>query len=117
MNTADIRDMNKQQWVFWATAIPVTITVIGLSLFVIRYFEPAREALGHFWSHGRNEEQILTLPAAPPLMDQPRGSQRRDVYREEVWEDAGQPAVSSRRRPLRTYEQDYDYTHPARRTV
>ena len=46
MNTADIRNMDKRQWVFWVSAVPVTITVIAASLFVIRYFEPARQALG-----------------------------------------------------------------------
>ncbi|EKG15467.1 Mg2+ transporter protein CorA-like/Zinc transport protein ZntB [Macrophomina phaseolina MS6] len=32
MNTADIRDMPHQQWVFWAAAIPLTILIILLGL-------------------------------------------------------------------------------------
>ena len=49
MNTAGIRNMNKGQWVFWVSAIPVTIAVIGLSLFTYRYFRPVLEALDHFF--------------------------------------------------------------------
>ena len=33
MNTTDVRNMEKTQWVFWATAIPVTAVVILGSLF------------------------------------------------------------------------------------
>ncbi|KAI3318826.1 hypothetical protein HD806DRAFT_539853 [Xylariaceae sp. AK1471] len=32
MNTADIRDTNLNQWVYWATAVPVTIVIIVLGL-------------------------------------------------------------------------------------
>lgn len=32
MNTADIRDMPYQQWVFWAAAIPLTVLIILLGL-------------------------------------------------------------------------------------
>lgn len=49
MNTADIRNMNKGQWVFWVSATPVTIAVIGLSLFTYRYFRPVLEALDHLF--------------------------------------------------------------------
>jgi NhaP-type Na+/H+ or K+/H+ antiporter len=33
MNTADVRNMDKTQWVFWATALPLTVVVIVVSLF------------------------------------------------------------------------------------
>jgi hypothetical protein len=32
MNTADVRDMEFSQWLFWVTAVPVTIGVILLGL-------------------------------------------------------------------------------------
>jgi hypothetical protein len=32
MNTADIRNMDQGQWLYWATAVPVTIMVIFLGL-------------------------------------------------------------------------------------
>ena len=61
MNTADIRHMNRGQWVFWVSAIPVTIAVIGLSLFTYRRFRPVLQALDHFlhvkgyWKEGADE--------------------------------------------------------------
>jgi hypothetical protein len=33
MNTNDFRDMEQGQWLYWATAIPVTVTVVLLGLF------------------------------------------------------------------------------------
>ena len=48
MNTGDIRNMNNGQGVFWISAIPVTMAVIGLSLFTYRHFRPTLEAIDHF---------------------------------------------------------------------
>ena len=48
MNTADIRHMNWGQWVYWVSAIPVTIAVIGLSLLTYRRFRPVLQALDNF---------------------------------------------------------------------
>ena len=45
MNTADIRNLEMRQWLFWATAVPLTVLVMGLSLIVVYKFEPARQ----FW--------------------------------------------------------------------
>ena len=39
MNTSDIRDMNFNQWVYWASAIPLTILVAGGSLWWVGAFE------------------------------------------------------------------------------
>lgn len=33
MNTRDMRDLEQTQWLFWASAIPVTIIVIVASLY------------------------------------------------------------------------------------
>jgi hypothetical protein len=32
MNTSDIRDMTSRQWLYWATAVPVTVAVILIGL-------------------------------------------------------------------------------------
>lgn len=34
MNTNDVRNMEKSQWVFWATAVPLTAVIVGLAVFV-----------------------------------------------------------------------------------
>ena len=43
MNTYDIRNMGTRQWIFWATAIPVTITVMALAVFAVLNIDPVRE--------------------------------------------------------------------------
>lgn len=43
MNTADVRDMNSGQWLYWMVAVPVTSVVIGLSLLVVLKGETIRE--------------------------------------------------------------------------
>ena len=42
MNTYDIRNMGTRQWLFWATAVPVTVLVIGLAVAAVLNFEPVR---------------------------------------------------------------------------
>lgn len=42
MNTYDIRNMGTRQWLFWATAVPVTVLVIGLAIAAVLNFEPVR---------------------------------------------------------------------------
>lgn len=65
MNTNDIRNMDQRQWVFWVSAIPLTIIVIALALFVIRHFDSAGQALGAFWYHNAAETQ-RAAESAPP---------------------------------------------------
>ncbi|KAL9016864.1 MAG: hypothetical protein Q9185_005814 [Variospora sp. 1 TL-2023] len=43
MNVADIREMGTQQWVFWASAVPLTTLVLGISFFVARKIEPLKD--------------------------------------------------------------------------
>ena len=43
MNTADIRNMNTPQWLFWACAIPCTMLAMALSVLVVYQFEPTRK--------------------------------------------------------------------------
>lgn len=40
MNTSDIRNTDTNQWIFWACAVPLTVTVMLLSLLLIYKFEP-----------------------------------------------------------------------------
>ena len=42
MNTYEIRNMNSRQWVFWATAIPVTFIVIGLAIVAVLNVDSVR---------------------------------------------------------------------------
>lgn len=42
MNTYDIRNMDTRQWIFWATAIPVTIIVMALAVFAVLHIDPVR---------------------------------------------------------------------------
>ena len=35
MNTADVRNMNHNQWVFWASAAPFTLAVIMITLWFV----------------------------------------------------------------------------------
>ncbi|KAL8706967.1 MAG: hypothetical protein Q9201_000015 [Fulgogasparrea decipioides] len=44
MNTADIRSLGTPQWVFWASALPLTTVVVGLSLFIAQKLEPVKDA-------------------------------------------------------------------------
>lgn len=42
MNTYDIRNMNTKQWLFRATAVPVTVPVMGLAVVAVLNFDPVR---------------------------------------------------------------------------
>ncbi|KAL8725603.1 MAG: hypothetical protein Q9181_006357, partial [Wetmoreana brouardii] len=43
MNTSDIRGMATPQWAFWASAIPVTAIVLGVSFFAARKMETIKD--------------------------------------------------------------------------
>ena len=42
MNTYDIRNMDTRQWLFWATAVPVTVLVMGLAVVAVLNLDPVR---------------------------------------------------------------------------
>ncbi|KAL8813811.1 MAG: hypothetical protein Q9223_006928 [Gallowayella weberi] len=48
MNTTDIRDTNYPQWIFWATALPLTIAVVAIALFVAQKMEPVKDLWSRF---------------------------------------------------------------------
>ncbi|PVH80883.1 hypothetical protein DL98DRAFT_490583 [Cadophora sp. DSE1049] len=49
MNTSDIRDMPFGQWVYWATALPLTILVIALCLAWAGELNNFREGFANLW--------------------------------------------------------------------
>lgn len=105
MNTADIRNMHTPQWIFWVCAIPVTIIVIGLSVFAIRYFEPARQALGHFlYRRGAEDLEIFETPVQR-LTDQPYGRLTDQTYADPP-PPYLRPRMSSYHMPRPTYVGD-----------
>lgn len=65
MNSSDIRDMELGQWVYWATALPVTALVMVMGLLVTGDLEMARRWLQRrlprlrrkvTWEEGENEK-------------------------------------------------------------
>ncbi|KAF5699192.1 hypothetical protein FMUND_14865 [Fusarium mundagurra] len=108
MNTTDVRDMNYSQWLYWLVAIPVTVLVIVLGLWVL-------EELGNLarWLFKRPRKGIYGEPAvmsqtvkpaywaAPPttqLGAQPAeySSPRYEPRRRRVQTQANYPARQSR---------------------
>ncbi|RSL42936.1 hypothetical protein CEP53_011933 [Fusarium sp. AF-6] len=43
MNTADLRDMDLGQWLFWAVSIPVTVTIVGFAMTIAYQGDRIRE--------------------------------------------------------------------------
>ncbi|KAL8911774.1 MAG: hypothetical protein Q9171_003107 [Xanthocarpia ochracea] len=54
MNTTDIRDTKFPQWIFWVSALPLTILVVVISLFVAHKIEPLKD----FWT--RVQDKLAT---------------------------------------------------------
>ena len=54
MNTYDIRNMDARQWIFWATAIPVTIVVVALAVVLVLNIDPVRGLWASIVGRGRN---------------------------------------------------------------
>ncbi|KAI4273932.1 MAG: hypothetical protein L6R38_006227 [Xanthoria sp. 2 TBL-2021] len=43
MNTIDIRDTKFPQWIFWVSAVPLTVLVVILALFMAQMMEPLKD--------------------------------------------------------------------------
>ncbi|KAL8679558.1 MAG: hypothetical protein Q9186_004152 [Xanthomendoza sp. 1 TL-2023] len=65
MNTTDIRDTKYPQWIFWASALPLTIAVVGIALFVAQKMEPVQD----LWS--RFSEKLDARHEAPSRINRP----------------------------------------------
>ncbi|KAH7370897.1 hypothetical protein BKA65DRAFT_562836 [Rhexocercosporidium sp. MPI-PUGE-AT-0058] len=59
MNTSDVRDMSFGQWVYWATALPLTILVIAVCLAWAGELNNFQEGLKNMWKrHPRSHEVV-----------------------------------------------------------
>jgi hypothetical protein len=59
MNTNDIRNMKKNQWVYWISAVPLTVIVIAMSLYIageLSFFFP-----NPFHSRRRGPDRDVTI--------------------------------------------------------
>lgn len=63
MNTNDIRNMNLNQWVYWAAALPLSVVVIFLCLLFASELGNFRDWFRRVWTEPRYE----ILPQNPPL--------------------------------------------------
>lgn len=67
MNTIDIRNQDNPQWVFWASAVPLTAVVVGFSLFVARKIDSIKETWSSIiarWGTQEAPEEVWPPTAA-----------------------------------------------------
>jgi hypothetical protein len=64
MNTHDIRNMDSNQWLFWATALPVTLMTISIALLVAYKADSIRgqisQHFGRTKAHSPGKTEILS---------------------------------------------------------
>ncbi|KAL8749114.1 MAG: hypothetical protein Q9184_006932, partial [Pyrenodesmia sp. 2 TL-2023] len=70
MNTSDIRGMSTPQWAFWASAIPLTLTVLGVSFFVARKIEPLKDLWYSLSDRWRTKPAAAGFYPAPAVQTQ-----------------------------------------------
>jgi hypothetical protein len=78
MNTVDIRDMDSSQWIFWATALPVTATIGGVSLLLAYYGTQMRDSLHE---SGRSVQRSLAGGIKRPRKDKLSDEEKVDPER------------------------------------
>ena len=64
MNTIDIRNQDRPQWIFWASAVPLTVLVVGISLLVAQKIESVKDSWSNFmarWENPRSETYGMAL--------------------------------------------------------
>ena len=76
MNTTDIRDTKFPQWIFWVSALPLTILVVVISLFVAHKIESLKD----FWTRVQDKLAAYQEARRPELYygASPRPLQRDD---------------------------------------
>ena len=76
MNTYDIRNMDTKQWLFWATAVPVTVLVMGLAVVAVLNFDPVRG----LWARvvDRDNSQRVRREGLKEYLDEDVGPRRDD---------------------------------------
>ncbi|KAL9036668.1 MAG: hypothetical protein Q9180_004164 [Flavoplaca navasiana] len=70
MNTSDIRDMTTPQLVFWASAIPLTLIVLGISFFVAKNIETLKD----IWQSLPDRWRAKSPAAAPNINESGQGA-------------------------------------------
>ncbi|KAL8689744.1 MAG: hypothetical protein Q9224_004573, partial [Gallowayella concinna] len=70
MNTTDIRDTKYPQWIFWASALPLTIAVVGIALFVAQKMEPVQDLWSRFSEKLDARHEAPSRIYRPPTEDQ-----------------------------------------------
>ncbi|KAL8685314.1 MAG: hypothetical protein Q9218_007844, partial [Villophora microphyllina] len=80
MNTSDIRSMATPQWAFWASAIPLTAIVVGVSIFLARKIEPVKDFWNSIAERWRVQPEAQGFYPAPPMVsNQPDYGRQRVV--------------------------------------
>ena len=115
MNTNDVRNMNINQWVFWATALPLTIIVITLCLIWAGELENFWKGFSNLWggskrrgSGGRGQYSMLSAGSDAYSMMDPRADVERVRERERV-------VVEERSSRPFYYQQSGPYLEPVHR--
>ncbi|KAL8936945.1 MAG: hypothetical protein Q9216_004676 [Gyalolechia sp. 2 TL-2023] len=101
MNTSDIRDMATPQWAFWASAVPLTAIVVGVSIFVARKIEPVKDwwsSLSDRWrvkSGNGMTGNVFPAPGLavqqPPVQRMASGFAPPRQTRSYAWVESGRP--------------------------
>ncbi|KAI4251898.1 MAG: hypothetical protein LQ352_004583 [Teloschistes flavicans] len=69
MNVNDIRSMGRSQWIFWASALPLTAIVAGVSLFIAYKIEPVRDLWSGVADRWRSRDAPAELNPAPTITE------------------------------------------------
>jgi hypothetical protein len=72
MNTNDIRNMDLNQWVYWAVALPLTVIIISICLALAGELQNFRSRFAKFWSGGRRGQPGYTAIPETYSMMEPR---------------------------------------------
>ncbi len=118
MNTFDVRNMGVNQWVFWATALPLTVIIIALCLIWAGELENFWIGFRNLWSgnkrniaraqysmlNGKSDTYSTLDPRTEPgriVRPQPRIVNNRTEY-----EDVERYRLIYGRNRSRTYDED-----------
>jgi hypothetical protein len=95
MNTNDVRNMDKTQWLFWATALPLTAVVIVVSLFAAGILAwPFRRGVDLPWTEDETEPTSSKNPLLEFLAQKEPTRKRRRRSRRERRETLGSSGSS-----------------------
>lgn len=79
MNVNDIRSMGRSQWIFWASALPLTAIVAGVSLFIAYKIEPVRDLWSGVADRWRSRDAPAELNPAPVRVTGQQSYSRRHL--------------------------------------